>query len=96
MGAISEKTGQPVSIRQTGLGEPVEYSARDCFTKSSEIFAAAELEGERARTLREWARFELRHGNKEEGIKLWQEARGLFEKLGANLEVERMAELPSS
>ena len=96
MGVISEKSGKPIYIRQTGLSEPIEYAARDCFFKSNEIFVEAGIEGERARTLREWAKYELRNNNYEQGVKLWAEARGIFEKLGAHLEVERMAELPSS
>ena len=95
MGMISERTGKPVSLRQRGLGEMVEYTAEECFGKSAEIFAEAEIEGERARTLREWARFELRRGNRERGTQLWEEARSIFEKLGAQMEVERMADIPS-
>jgi tetratricopeptide (TPR) repeat protein len=95
MGMISEKTGNPVHLRQTGLGEMVEFSTEDCFNKSAEIFAEAEIEGERARTLREWAKYELGRNNRERGVKLWEEARSIFEKLGARFEVERMAELPS-
>jgi tetratricopeptide (TPR) repeat protein len=95
MGMISERTGKPVSLRQRGLGELVEYTAEECFAKSAEIFAEAEIEGERARTLREWARYELRRGNKERGTQLWEEARSIFEKLGAQMEVERMAVVPS-
>ena len=92
---ISERTGKPVSLRQRGLGELVEYTAEECFGKSAEIFAEAEIEGERARTLREWARYELRRGNRERGTQLWEEARSIFEKLGAQMEVERMADMPS-
>jgi predicted ATPase/class 3 adenylate cyclase len=95
LGMISAKTGNPVYIRQTGLGEPIEYSPEACFTKSAEILAEAEIEGERARTLREWAKYEFGRNNKEQGVKLWEEARRLFEKVGANMEVERMRELPS-
>jgi len=50
----------------------------------------AGLDGERARTLREWARYELQSGDKDKGNTLWAEARDIFEKLGALLEVERM------
>jgi tetratricopeptide (TPR) repeat protein len=95
LGMISEKTGKPIYIRQTGLGEPVEYSTEACFRKSVEILGEAEIEGERARTLREWARYELRRNNQLQGKKLWEEARSIFEKLGANREVERMRDFPS-
>jgi predicted ATPase/class 3 adenylate cyclase len=95
MGMISERTGKPVSLRQRGLGELVDYTVEECFAKSAEIFAEAEIEGERARTLREWARYELRRGNQERGTQLWEEARSIFEKLGAQMEVERMSDVPS-
>jgi predicted ATPase/class 3 adenylate cyclase len=95
LGMISEKTGKPIALRETGLSEPIDYTTVDCFQKSAEILAEAEIEGESARTLREWAKYELRRDNKEQGIKLWEEARSIFEKLGANLEVERMATLPA-
>jgi tetratricopeptide (TPR) repeat protein len=95
LGMISEQTGKPIQIRETGLGDLIDYAAEDCFRKSAEVFAEAEIEGEHARTLREWAKFEFRRNNKEEGKRLWAEARAIFEKLGAHLEVERMAELPS-
>ncbi|HJS19958.1 MAG TPA: adenylate/guanylate cyclase domain-containing protein [Anaerolineales bacterium] len=95
LGMVSERMGTPVHLRQSGLGEPIEYEPQDCFSKSADIFAEAEMEGERARTLREWAKYELRRNNKERGTELWQEARLIFEKLGAHMEVERMAEMPS-
>ncbi len=95
LGMISEKVGKPIRLRQTGLGEEIEYTAEDCFNKSAETFAEADIEGERARTLREWAKYELRSNKREYGEKLWTEARAIFEKLGAHLEVERMADLPT-
>jgi predicted ATPase/class 3 adenylate cyclase len=94
MGMISERTGATVRLRQSGLGELMEFNAEECFSKSAEIFAEGEIEGERARTLREWAKYELRRNNRKRGIQLWEEARSIFEKLGAQREVERMAELP--
>ncbi|HSJ89529.1 MAG TPA: adenylate/guanylate cyclase domain-containing protein [Anaerolineales bacterium] len=95
LGMISEKTGDSVYVRQTGLGDPIEYSPQACFTKSAEIFAEAEMQAERARTLREWAKYEFGRHNQEQGIMLWEEARSLFAKVGANMEVERMRELPA-
>ncbi len=53
------------------------------------------MEGERARTLREWAKYELAHGDKARGAAMWQEARELFARLGVELEVERMTILPT-
>jgi hypothetical protein len=52
------------------------------------------MEGERAQTLRAWARYEVQHGDSASGAAMWQEARDLFTQLGAELEVQRMADLP--
>jgi hypothetical protein len=50
LGMISEKSGKPVYLRETGLGELIEYSTEDCFRKSAEILAEAEIGGEHARS----------------------------------------------
>jgi len=71
-----------------------DYDAEACFKKSIQILTSAEIESERARTLREWARFELRRGNKEVGEKMWSEAREIFAQIGAGMEVERMKDFP--
>jgi len=94
IGLVAAKTGKPIRVRVKGEGGPVEYDARACFTKSATIFDEAEIHGERARTLREWASYEIRSGNREKGESLWQEARDLFVTLGAQREVERMSSLP--
>ena len=65
-----------------------------CFSKSLNTFIDAEIEMERARTLREWARYKLKQGNKEQGESMWQEARNIFVNIGAHKEVERMDSLP--
>ena len=93
LGMISDKTSKPIALRQSGLGEPIEHTAEKCFSESVKIFAEAEIEGERARTLREWAKYELRRNKREHGMQLWEEARSIFEKLGAHLEVEQMREI---
>jgi hypothetical protein len=49
------------------------------------------MEAERARTLRDWARHELWHGERERGRKLWREAREAFMRLRMTLELERMS-----
>jgi len=74
--------------------QAIEYDARACFSKSGGIFAEAEIEVERARTLREWARHEFKTGNKEQGTRMWQEGRDIFSKLGAQMEVDRMNNPP--
>ncbi len=72
-----------------------EYNAETCFNKSIKTFTDAEIDFERARTLREWARHELNRGSKEQGANMWQEARDIFARLGAQMEVERMNTLPA-
>ena len=94
LGMISERKGAPIHLWLRGQDEPLDYFPDECFAKSVDIFTDAEIEGERARTLREWAKFEIRRNNQERGIRLWEEARSIFEKLGAYKLVERMAELP--
>ncbi|RLC79076.1 MAG: hypothetical protein DRJ03_13310 [Chloroflexi bacterium] len=64
--------------------------AVSCFTESIQTFAAIGAEGERARTLREWARYEMDEGDLARGEAMWQEARNAFARLGMELEVERM------
>ena len=50
------------------------------------------MEAERARTLRDWARHELAHGDPARGQQLWNEARDIFVRLQMTPEVERMNE----
>jgi tetratricopeptide (TPR) repeat protein len=70
------------------------YMPHMCFEKSAEIFREGGMEGQLAHTLREWARYELRNGDPDKGKAMWEEARDLFRKLGADMEAERMSELP--
>jgi hypothetical protein len=74
----------------------LEYDVRACFTKSERTFAEAEIEMERARTLREWARYEFKIGNRDQATNMWQEAREIFTKIGAEMEVQRMSTLPDN
>jgi tetratricopeptide (TPR) repeat protein len=94
LGMVSEKMGEPIRLRETGLGELIDFPAEVCFHKSVEIFARAEMEGERARTLREWAKHAFKAGNEGQAAKMWEEARQVFARLGADLEVQRMSDPP--
>ena len=71
--------------------EGKKYSAEACFAKSLQVFAEIGAEGERARTLRAWARYEMGQGDMAQGEKMWQEAQELFAQMGMSLEVERMS-----
>jgi hypothetical protein len=66
------------------------YTAPACFAESLRIFTETGMEGERARTLREWGRFEIKMGDRDKGRAMWQEVRETFARLGMLLEVERM------
>jgi len=87
---VAGKTGNAILIKERKTRQPVDHDARACFAKSEKIFAELEIDGERARTLREWARYEYKSGNKERAAKMWQEAQDIFAKLGADMEVQRM------
>ncbi|MDT7780718.1 MAG: hypothetical protein QOC99_3230 [Acidobacteriota bacterium] len=69
--------------------------AAACFAQSLGVFARIQMEAERARTLRDWARHELTQGDPERGRQFWGEALDAFRRLDMTLEVERMsAEIP--
>jgi class 3 adenylate cyclase/tetratricopeptide (TPR) repeat protein len=92
LGMIAEKSGKPVSLWERGLDAPTYHDPQDCYSRSARIFAEAEIEGERARTLWEWAKYEFSKEANERGRALWEEALAIFRKLGAYREVERMTE----
>jgi len=94
LGMVCERLGKPISLKDRETRQVIEYNVRACFSESERIFAEAEIESERARTLREWAKYESKTENKEEAERMWQEARDIFAKLGADLEVQRMGHLP--
>ncbi|MBV9924721.1 MAG: protein kinase [Acidobacteria bacterium] len=73
------------SIEVEGEGR----AAAACFTESLSVFARIQMEAERARTLRDWARHELNHGDPERGRQLLAEARDSFRRLHMELELER-------
>jgi hypothetical protein len=91
---ICARTSDTVRFSDWETHQISDYDAEACFRKSIQILTSAEIESERARTLREWARHELKRGNKETGEKMWSEAREIFAKLGAQMEVDRMKDLP--
>ena len=64
----------------------------DCYAKSAQLLTNSNLEADQARLLRDWARYELAHGDHEKGQALWQEAREIFTRLNMPLELARMDE----
>ena len=95
LGMVSEKLGKPYRSRDRETRKFMNYDADTCFARSEKIFAEAEIEMERARTLREWARYASRIGDHAQAEKRWQAAREIFARLGADLEVQRMASAPA-
>jgi tetratricopeptide (TPR) repeat protein len=94
LGVVSDKTNRSLEFSDWETHQKTLHDAVTCFRNSVKCFEDAEIEMERARTLRAWARYELGHGNQEAGVKKWQEARDIFAKLGAQMEVERMNNVP--
>jgi class 3 adenylate cyclase/tetratricopeptide (TPR) repeat protein len=95
LGMVCAQRNAAVQFSDWETHEKGTYDAETCFSRSRKILAEAELDLEHARTLREWARYELQRGNREAGEKMWEEGRAIFFNLGAHLEVERMNTLPS-
>ena len=90
----AERLGKPVHFSDWEPDQPGDHDAEACFSRSLKIFTDAEIDMERARTLREWARFKIKQGDKEKGKRMWQEARDIFTTIAAHQEVERMQSLP--
>ncbi len=88
--AIEPKAGcaPPDSFPVVVEGKPC--GAHECFAASLQIFVEMSATNEQARTARAMAMYELDHGDRQEGVRLWQEARDLFARLGLQLEVEQM------
>lgn len=94
LGMVAEKMGKPIRLRDRETRQMTDYDVDACFGRSEKIFADVEMEMERARTLREWAKAGFRAGNQEQAEQLWQESREIFARLGADLEVQRMTTPP--
>ena len=94
LGMVSERLGKPIRLRDRETRRFRDYDAEACFAKSESIFAEAEIDMERARTLREWAKAAYRIGNQDRADKMWQDSREIFARLGAEREVQRMAHPP--
>jgi tetratricopeptide (TPR) repeat protein len=93
-GLIAASKARPVQLDGVGGGQPEEYSAPACFSRSQAIYREIGRDEEMARTMRAWARYELDHGERAVGEKMWQEAREIFERLGAEPEALAMKDLP--
>jgi class 3 adenylate cyclase/tetratricopeptide (TPR) repeat protein len=84
LGMVAAQLPEPVTIGDNA------YDAAACFAESLRVFTEMGAEGEWARTLREWARYEMEKRDRARGKAMWREARETFARLGMELEVERM------
>lgn len=94
LGKIAARLGTTVDVPDSD-GQSAAYTAEACFAESDKICRETGMEGERAHTLRAWAHYELQRGDQARGTALWNEAREIFERIGAGLEAMRMADLPA-
>ena len=92
LGQILASTGD---LFEDSAEQPLRsFDARACFAESDRIFSELGMDDHLALTLRRWAEYELRYGSQDEGLSLWQRARDTYQKIGADLEAERMADGP--
>jgi class 3 adenylate cyclase/predicted ATPase len=94
LGLISARMGTPLTLQEKRDSQETPFDTEACFAKSNQVLLEAEIEGERARTLREWAKYKFQSGDRDGSEALWNESREIFTKLGAQKEVERMNETP--
>ena len=94
LGMICSQINNTLRFSDSDTHQEKDFDAEFCFNKSLQILTDAKIDTERPRTLREWARHEILQGDKEIGAKMWWESRELFVKLGAQLEADKMNELP--
>jgi tetratricopeptide (TPR) repeat protein len=92
LGRVAADCGKPISIQTNKQQAAQIYTPEACFAESERIFIEIEREDERARTLREWAQYEIEQGDQTKGQKLWEEARAIFIQLEALPEIEQMEE----
>jgi serine/threonine protein kinase/tetratricopeptide (TPR) repeat protein len=85
LGLVASRFAAPVTV------EDDTFDAAACFSESLAVFTRIQMEAERARTLRDWARHELARGNRERGKELMSQALKAFQRLDMKLEVERMS-----
>ena len=95
LGKICSKTNDIVRFSDWETRQMGEYDAEACFSRSAAIFVESEIELEHAHTLREWSHYKFKGGDREQGEKMWHQAREIFADLGAQKEVERMKDLPA-
>jgi class 3 adenylate cyclase/tetratricopeptide (TPR) repeat protein len=86
LGLVAAHLPQPIII------EDKSFDAADCFRESLRLFTDSGMQAERARTLRDWARYEQERGTRERADAMMEESREIFTRLGMARELERMEE----
>jgi class 3 adenylate cyclase/tetratricopeptide (TPR) repeat protein len=76
LGLVAARLPQPITI------ENQTFTASDCFSESLRLFTESGMQAERARTLRDWARYEQEHGRSERAHSMMEESRQIFASLG--------------
>jgi tetratricopeptide (TPR) repeat protein len=94
LGMVAAHLSEPIALADPNTGQSRTYDTQACFAEGMRVCTEAGMEGERARILREWAKYELERGDRARGEAKWMEARETFARLGAELEVARMNNLP--
>ena len=82
--ALGTVLAHPSAPESVTIEEDV-VDARTSFVQSVQVFAEASMEGERARTLQAWARYEMERGDEARGQELEQEAQDVCTRLGIEL-----------
>lgn len=93
VGQVCANSGESLTVSLSD-DEEKEVDASYCYAESARIFRDMDMEAELAHTLREWARYALKTGDREKGESMWKEARDIFTRIGVTIEAERMATLP--
>jgi tetratricopeptide (TPR) repeat protein len=93
LGRVAAFMESTISTRINGEDRHKITGAEECFAESERIYKEIQREDERARTLREWAKYHFVQGNPQTGVRMWKEARAIFTQLGAYMEVDRMEEI---
>lgn len=84
LGLVASRLASPIHINgQTA-------TPAQCFAESLRVYTDMGAEGERARTLRDWARYEREQGNHETGAAMWHESLEIFTRLNMHHELDRM------
>ena len=94
LGQIAGRRNQTINIEYDGTAK--DFSASECFQKSVNICDETGMQVELARTLREWARYELQYGDDQIGQEKWDKAKSIFVELGMQFELDQMDTPPSS